>query len=313
MIRSDDTNGSPPRISARTPLLPDFPMHAPRRWTSPRLKLLTLTALIGSLSFAGRALAHDFWIIPDLFTFAADPTVHLSARAGTKFPEGTAVQLARIADARIIGANGEMKITDMAVDNGALRLHQRPTNSGQYLVVVGLTPSVTRSIPLGLLRFLRAEGGAAEADRIEAAHTLAGQDSVVFHAASYASTVVQVGRGGPKAFTLSAGAPLQFAPVSDPLHLHVGDTLQITMLGLGKPVAGLAIEAKPAADITTSAATLTSWLTLKADAKGVVSLPLVSAGAWILRSAFVSAHSGGAVNEYDIARATYVLSVGAKH
>ncbi len=313
MMRCDDTNSSPPRLSARTPLLPDFPMQAPRRWTSPRLKFLTLTALIGSLSFAGTALAHDFWIIPDLFTFAADSTVHLSARAGTKFPEGTAVQLARIADARIIGAKGEMTITDMAVDNGALRLHQRPTNAGQYLVVVGLTPSVTRSIPSGLLRFLRAEGGAAEADRIEAAHTLAGQDSVVFHAASYASTVVQVGRGGPKAFTLAAGTPLQFAPVSDPLHLHVGDTLQITMLGLGKPVAGLAIEAKPAADITTSAASLTPWLTLKADAKGVVSLPLVSAGAWILRSAFVSAHSGGTVNEYDIARATYVLSVGAKH
>ena len=288
-------------------------MRAFRWLPSRRPQLLALALLVGSLTAVGNALAHDFWIIPDLFTFAADSTVHLSARAGTKFPEGTAVQLARVADARIIGAKGETKITDMAVGNGALRLHQRPKDAGQYLIVVGLTPSTTRSTPSGLLRFLRAEGGVAEAERIEAAHTLAGQDSVVFHAASFASTVVQVGRGGPTAFTLSARGPLEFAPVNDPLHLHVGDTLRLTMLGSGKPVAGLAIEAKPASDTTNSTAAPAPWLTLKADAKGVVRLPLPTAGAWILRSAFVSAHTGGASNEYDIARATYVVSVGTKH
>lgn len=288
-------------------------MRAFRFSLTRRQRFLAPALLAGSLTIAGTAFAHDFWIIPDLFTFAADSTVHLSARAGTKFPEGTAVQIARVADARTFGAKGETKITDMAVDNGALRLHQRPKDAGQYLVVVRLTPSVTRSIPSGLLRFLRAEGGAAEADRIEAAHTLAGQDSVVFHATSYASTVVQVGRGGPKAFNVSSGAPLQFTPVHDPLQLHVGDTLQITMLGLGKAVAGLAIEAKVAADTSQSTAAGTPWLTLKADVHGVVRLPLASAGAWILRSAFVSAHTDGAANEYDISRATYVVSVGARH
>jgi len=74
----------------------------------------------GSLTIAGTAFAHDFWIISDLFTVAADSTVHLSARAGTKFPEGTAVLVARVANARTIGVSGETKIADMAVDNGAL-------------------------------------------------------------------------------------------------------------------------------------------------------------------------------------------------
>ena len=49
-----------------------------------------------------------------------------------------------------------------------------------------------------------------------------------------------------------------------------------------------------------------------ADAAGVVHIPLTNAGPWMLRSAYVSKRPG-APSEFDVARATYVFGVAAKH
>ncbi len=272
-------------------------------------------ATIGTLTVVSTATAHDFWIIPDLFAIAGNSTSHINGRSGTRFPAGSAVQPARVADARIIGAAGQTKITEMSVEGGSLRLHQKPATAGQYLVAVKLTPRVTRSTPAGLLRFLRAESASAEAARLERDHSLAGLDSVVYDGASYASTVIQYGRGGPSAFAMTAGYSLEFVPVNDPTHLHRGDTLHVKVMGGGKAVAGIGIDAIPAADTSTPpvvGAPSTS-LTLTADANGVVHIPLGNAGLWLLRSAFVSRKAGGNPNEFEVARSTYVFSVNAKH
>jgi uncharacterized GH25 family protein len=268
-----------------------------------------------TLTVVSTATAHDFWIIPDLFAVAGDSTAHINGRSGTHFPAGSAVQPARVADARIIGASGATKITEMNVEDGSLRLHQKPVAAGQYLVAVGLTPRLTRSTPAGRMRFLRAEGGSAEALRLEHDNSLAGLDSVVYNAASYASTVIQYGRGGASAFAMTAGYPLEFVPVNDPTQVHLGDTLHVKVLGAGKPVAGIALDASPASDISAPsvAGAPSNSLALVADENGIVHLPLGKTGVWLLRSAFVSRKSGGNPNEFDVARSTYVFSVGTKH
>ncbi len=278
-------------------------------------RVAVIATAIATITVVSTASAHDFWIVPDLFAVAGGSTAHINGRAGTRFPAGSAVQPDRVADARIIGAAGQMKITQMSVEGGSLRLHQKPAAAGQYLVAVGLTPRVTRSTSAGLLRFLRAEGGSAEAARLERDNVLAGLDSVVFNSASYASTVIQYGRGGPSAFSMTAGYPLEFVPVNNPTHLHVGDTLHVMVMGAGKPVAGIGLDATPAADTSAPlvAGAPSTSLALIADAKGVVHLPLGKAGLWLLRSAFVSRKAGGNPNDFEVARSTYVFSVGAKH
>ncbi len=272
-----------------------------------RVMLLCGSAVVGVVSTSN---AHDFWIIPDLFDVSADATIQVSGRSGTRFPNGTAVQPARVTDARVIGANLEMKITGMAVEGTSLRLHQKPATAGQYLIAVALTPRTTRATRAGLLRFLQLEGGASEAARLEQENAFAGQDSLSYTSGSFAFTVVQFGNGGLKAFSKSAGFPLEFAPVNDPAHLHLGDTLHVTIMGNGKPAPNIGVFAGPAAD-TGAAAAPQPDLTLTADANGVVHVPLGKAGPWNLRAAFVYRRPGAAANEWEVARSTYVFGVSA--
>ncbi|NUQ10751.1 MAG: DUF4198 domain-containing protein [Gemmatimonadaceae bacterium] len=261
------------------------------------------------LGAVSTTFAHDFWIIPDLFAVPGDATIHVSGRSGTRFPNGSAVEPARVSDARVIGASTEMKITEMAVEGTSLRLHQKPTSPGQYLIAVALTPRTTRATPAGLLRFLRLEGGASEAARLEKANAFAGQDSISYTSGSFAFSIVQFGSGGPRAFSTSAGFPLEFVPVNDPAHVHLGDTLHVKIVGAGKPVPDVGVFAGPAAD---SGATSPD-LTLTADANGVVHVPLSKEGAWNLRAAFVYRRPGAAPNEWDVARSTYVFGVSSRH
>ena len=270
-----------------------------------------------TLVFVSTSSAHDFWLIPDMFGFAAGSTVHVNGRSGTRFPAGTPVQPTRILEARILGASSDTKITEMAVEGTSLRLHQKPEAAGQYLVVAATNPPLraTRTVPANMIRFLRAEGGAAEAGRLEADVAFMKNDSVLYMSRSYAATILQLGTAGPRAFTRTAGYPLEFVPVNDPAHVHVGDTLHVRVIGNGKAVPGIGIDAVPAADTTAASGTTTTseMVALKADADGVVHLPLTKAGPWMLRSAFAAAKQGGATNEFEIARTTYVFNVGAKH
>jgi hypothetical protein len=292
-----------------------------------RAAALTVAVSLGVVSTAA---AHDHWLIPDLFAFGANATLHINARQGTRFPSGRAIEPPRVVDARVIGAASTAKVTEMTVEGPSLRLHHKPAGDGQYLVALALAPRTFRQTPEGVLRFLRAEGGALEAARLERERTLAGMDSVVFAAASYASTIVEVGRSGPRAFTKQAGFPLEFVPANDPAHVHVGDTLHVKVFGAGKPVPGIGVDAMPALDTAATGATASGTpgaslgsaspsnaaperVTLQADANGVVHLPLTKAGAWMLRGAYLSRKTGAASSEWDLSRTTYVVRVGAAH
>lgn len=270
-------------------------------------------AIVASLAVVSSAAAHDFWLIPHLFAFTADSVV-INGKSGTRFPEGSPVQPTRVADAWLLSGSIRTKITSMAVEDGALRLANRP-GAGQYRVAVALMPRTTRTTPAGLLRFLRLEGGSAAADRLERENALAGHDSVVFQGVSYAATVVQVGRGGARGFGTTAGFPLELVPLNDPSSLHVGDTLHVRLLGGGQPAAHIGLDATPA-DTTTRAAGAEApnlWVSVTADANGVAHIPLTRAGPWLLRSAWVGRRSGAPPNEFEVARSTFVFGVVGHH
>jgi uncharacterized GH25 family protein len=272
-----------------------------------------LPSILAIMALTSVATAHDFWLIPDMFGFSADSVVHVNGRSGLRFPSGSAVQPTRVAEARMLGGSTDIRITEMNVEGTSLRLHQKPTAPGQYLVAVALVPRTTRAAPAGLLRYLKAEGGAAEAARLERENLLGGTDTISYTGASYAATVIQVGRGGPRAFARSAGFSLEFIPVNDPGHVHVGDTLHVKIIGSGKAVPGIGIDAVPAADSSSASGAPVVSVSLAADANGVVHLALTKAGPWMIRSAFVSRKAGASANEWDVSRSTYVFNVGESH
>jgi uncharacterized GH25 family protein len=270
-------------------------------------------SIVASVAFVSTAAAHDFWLVPHLFAFSSDSLV-VNGKSGTRFPEGSPVQPTRVADAWLINAAGRTKLTDFAVVDGALRLSGTPA-AGQYRVAVALTPRATRTTPAGLLRFLRMEGGSAAADRLERENTMAGHDTVSYSGASYAATVVQVGRGGARGFSTAAGFPLEFIPLNDPTGLHVGDTLHVRILGGGQPAAHIGLDATPAdsSGRTASGEPANPWTALQADANGVAHVPVTKAGPWLLRSAWVGRRAGAAVNEFEVARSTFVFGVMGHH
>lgn len=276
-----------------------------------RLATLLVAVTVGTVAVGN---AHDFWIIPDMFAVDSNAMLHVNARqGGGKFPDGSAVEAARVVDARVIGATGTTKVVDMAVEGASLRLHQKPTADGQYLIVVGLATRVFRETPTGVLRFLRAEGGAAEAARLEREQSMAGLDSVIFTGISYAATVAQVGSDGPRAYDKQAGLTLEFVAQNDPGHLHVGDTLHVQLVSRGKPLAGLGLELAYGIDPAMASTTNVSRLAFTTDANGVAHLPLLQDGPVMLRSAYASPTMGGAAREWDVSRTTYVFHVGASH
>ena len=293
--------------------MPRSSSSLPRTLRRPTRSVAIVSAGTAFVALASTAAAHDYWIIPDMFGFPDGATVHVVGRQGTGFPAGRPIQPAQIADVRIIGATAATKITEMGVEGAALRLHHKPSAAGQYLIAARFASRDLRMPPAGVIRFLRAEGGAAEAARVERENVLAGLDTVVFTNTSYASTIAQVGRGGPRAFSKTAGFRLEYVPVNDPGHLHVGDTLHVRVLGGGKPVPSIGIDVAPAADTTTTPASRLAWAALAADANGVVHVPLTKGGPWILRSAYLSRKDGGAANEWEVSRTSYVLNVGAAH
>lgn len=272
-----------------------------------------VVASVAALVLASTVLAHDFWIIPDMFAFSDNATMHVNGRqGGTKFPIGTAVPAERVIDARVIGATSSTKITDMTVEGASLRLHNKPSAAGQYLVVVALSTRDFRESPAGVVRFLKAEGGAAEAARLERENTFQGLDSVVFTAASYAETVAEIGKNGPRAFTKLAGIRLEYSPLNDPGKVRVGDTLHVRMLGNGMPVPNIGIEIATGLDSAAAADASVTRVSFNADAKGVVHVPLTKAGPVMMRSAYASRNPGGTAKDWDVSRTTYVFNVAAR-
>lgn len=267
---------------------------------------LAATVMAGSLlALSAVALsAHDFWIVPTAFEIAPDEAMEVHGQTSTAFPTSvSAVSPERVADARLISASGEERITDLAVSDKSLRLRHRPTTPGQRVVAVGLTTRTARAAAAGLKRYIALEGAPELAERYEREGILPTTDSVTQRTTKYAKTIVEVGRGGPRAFERTAGHPLEFVPVTDPAALHVGDTIAVRLLFRGQPLAGAHLHAgaAPAAGDTTQ-----RDVSIVTGRDGVARLPVDRAGVWNVRTLH-AAPAEGVAETWDVLFATLVF------
>ena len=88
-----------------------------------------------ALALLGAALvaeAHDFWLVPDAFRVTEGGYVEVRGQTSSRFPTSeSAVALDRVADARLIGASGSERITELSHRGTSLLLRHRPTTPGQ--------------------------------------------------------------------------------------------------------------------------------------------------------------------------------------
>ena len=131
-----------------------------RRLAPPVLAALAIVLTVGVLS------AHDFWIVPDAFQVAAGGTIEVRGQTSVKFPTSqSAVAPDRVAEARLVGATSDERLTDLTTSGKSLLIRHRPTAPGQRIVAVALASRSARTTPERLQRYIALEGAPELAER----------------------------------------------------------------------------------------------------------------------------------------------------
>ncbi len=271
-----------------------------------RVGIATVFVLISALSL----FAHDFWIVPNAFFVTPGGTLEIRGQTGTKFPTSvSAVAPERVAEARIVGASEDVKISDLSVKDSSLILRHKPGTPGQRVIAVALVARASRTTPANLKRYIALEGNRELAERYDREGVYPKSDSLTQHSAKYAKTIVEVGRGGPRAFTRRVGHALEFVPVNDPSALHAGDSLPVRLLFRGEPVAGAHLHVGAAGVPNAQDGGAQSQdLAIVTGLDGVGKIPLDRTGLWNVRTLH-AAPMAGATGQWDVAFATLVFEV----
>jgi uncharacterized GH25 family protein/ketosteroid isomerase-like protein len=256
---------------------------------------------------AAVALAHDFWIVPLFFQVAPGDAVEVMGQTGVRFPESqSAVSADRVAEARLIGAEDDERITDVSIREKSLLLRHRPSAAGQRVVAVALVPRTTRATPASLKRYIALEGAPELAQRYERDGVFPTSDSVTQRSVKFAKSITEVGERGPRAFSRTAGHLLELVPANDPSSLRVGETLRVRLVYRGQPLgnaymrAGTASIAGVASDGVASGDT-----TIVTGVDGVARLPVRRGGLWNVRTL----HAAPFQNEWEVLFATLVFQM----
>lgn len=276
-----------------------------------RLRAAAIVTSAGLL-FAVTAKAHDFWLVPDAFAVAEGSSLHIRGQTSSRFPTSeAAVAVDRVADARLFAGTSEETITEMTKSGNSLLLSHRPATRGQRVVAVMLHPRLQRESATGFRRYLELEGAPEALARVDREGLLRGRDSVTRRYAKYAKTVVEVGRGGPRAFSRVVGHPLELVPLSDPSTLSVGDTLAVRILYRGGPLPGARADAGHVdAAAREPADSAGADLHVTADRAGVLRVPVRSRGLWNIRMIHIAQADADSGADWDAHWATLVFQVG---
>ena len=274
-------------------------------------------ALAGVLATADALAAHDFWLVPNAFQMGIGETLTVLGQTSSRFPTTeSAVTIDRVADARVIGAMGATRISDLSIADKSLRLRARPSTPGQYIVAASLHWRSMRESAASFRRYLQLEGAPAALERIDREGLLTGRDSLTRRYAKYAKTVVQVGNGGGRAFSGVAGHPLEFMPEKDPADLRSGDTLPVRLLFQGRPLADARVHAGAVRWTASTTAPDTHEVAkdveLRSDANGVIRVPIMTDGLWNVRTIQIVQSPSGAGADWDAHWATLVFLVSSQ-
>lgn len=280
-------------------------------------------AVIALLLTAGALFAHDFWIVPDAFQVTPGGTIQIRGQTSAKFPTSqSAVSPERVAEARLVGASSDERLTDLTTSGKSLLIRHRPTTPGQRIVAVALVSRSARTTPERLKRYIALEGAPELAERYEREGAYPKGDSVTQVSAKFAKTLVEVGRDGPRAFDKTVGHLLELVPVNDPSLLHAGDTLVVRLLYRGLPVPVAHLHSGAAApgvtamsDSAQSAVPAPEGVSAVTGDDGTARIVLNGPGLWNVRTlhaAATPAGSSGWGGAWEVYFATLVFSVGAK-
>ena len=291
-------------------------MEPPMTRFSVRAAAVAASSMLALFASVAALSAHDFWIVPNAFAVGADNWLEVRGQTSVKFPtSSSAVAPERVAEARVIGASSDERIADLSVAGKSLMLKHRPTAAGQRVVAVALVTRASRAAPAGLKRYIALEGAPELAERYESEGLFSKPDSLTQKTTKYAKTIVEVGRGGPRAFAKPAGHALEFVPMTDPSSLRVGDTFAVRLLFRNQPLANAHVHAGAAPEAalndSTALAADAKDRSLMTDLNGVLRVPIDEPGLWNLRTLYAAPVAEASPSEWEVAFATIVFRADA--
>ena len=199
-------------------------------------------------------------------------------------------------------ASGTTPLSDLSVADKSLLIRQPVRTPGQKIVAVTTKPRSVRESAEGFRHYLVAEGAPEALERYQREGKLP-TDSITRRYAKYAKTMVEVGRGGARAFDKPVGHPLEFVPLSDPAALRAGDTLGVRLLFRGQPLAGIKVHASgvPADHglAPAAAAERAQEVTVETDARGIARIPIGREGLWNARTLHIEPAPAGSGADWD--------------
>ena len=273
-------------------------------------------AFASILATAGTLAGHDFWLVPNAFDIVPGSSADVLGQTSSRFPTSeSAVATDRVVDARLLGAGTSTRIGDLSIAGRSLRLSVKPETGGQYIIAAALNWRSMRESAESFREYLRLEGAPSAVERIDRQGLLTGRDSVTRRYAKYAKTLVQVGSGGSRAFSRTAGHPLEFVPEKDPSALRSGDTLLVRLIFQAQPAAGARVHAGgvewTGAGVPELPRETAKDVELIADASGVIRVPITARGLWNVRTIQITQSPTGAGADWDAHWATLVFLVTA--
>ncbi len=273
---------------------------------SMRVRPVAITmALILTIVSVGEP--HDFWLVPNAFRISAGGELVIRGQTSSKFPSSeSAVTPDRITDARILGATGAMKVENVTVAGASLVLRNRPSGAGQRIVALSIAPRSLRASGRDFKRYMELEGASTLAARYEREGILPKTDSITRRYAKYAKTIVEVGKGGPRAFTRVVGQPAEFVPLDDPGTARSGDTLRVRLIFRGEPLRHAHVDAGFAVDGNTPVDS-----SVETDVNGVARIPLGRHGLWNIRALHILPAESGSGADWESHFVTLVFEVGS--
>lgn len=275
------------------------------RTTRRRLRVVIPTLAALTLVLAPSLLAHDFWLVPNAFSVAPGEALEVRGQTSSRFPTSeAAVDPDRVADARLLGARDDERITDFSTAGNSLLLRHRPHQPGQRVVAVSLHPRSVRESAEGFRRYVVLEGAPEALERYERAGLLPAEDSITRRYAKYAKAIVEVEEGGPRAYDRRAGYPLEFVPLEDPSMLAPGAHLPVRVLYRGEPLPGARVHA---GSVVGDEEPVEAHH--ESDASGVIHVGIDRAGLWNVRGIHIVPADAGSGADWDTHWASLVFEV----
>lgn len=288
------------------------------------MKKTLLSATLSVAALASASLqAHELWLnVPPV---SAGNPLQIEMGYGENFPHGEPIPAARqalFAPLKAIGS--DKKTTEFPINSEQYRFSQNNPVSGSWLVTATYKPAFWSLKPAGEKYQWR------QSNKQQWPGSYCMESTMSAKTASYVGTP-----GNNEALTQPTGVRLEFVPEVDPATLKTGDTLNITVLANGKPLAnhevGIAmvdLSAPRAADThhhhhhQHSADTNLSHPALAhtyayenaamkdhTDSNGKLSLPILKAGQWLLMAANDTPYEDKAVCDIHLDQTTFGFSI----